>query len=607
MQHTGVTQLGVRWINNQAHIRVWAPMATSVNCLLSEREIILPLEKQKYGYWYTKSDQPLRNERYKIIINDKAYPDPASLYQPEGVHGPSAMIDLAYSWTDHNYLAPKQQELIIYELHVGTFSASHSFYGVIERIPYLKELGINAIELMPVGQFAGERNWGYDGVYAFAVHHSYGGARALQQLVDACHQAGIAIILDVVYNHFGPEGNYLPAFGPYFTAKYHTPWGEAVNYDDALNHGVRDFVLANIRMWFEDFHIDGLRMDAVHAIKDFGPAHILQDIRRLTEDIVTKTGKQRYLFIECDLNDRRFLDPLEVNGFAMDGQWLDEFHHALRVAAGEERKGYYKEFEGVSHLAKAYQNAYVFDGCYSSHRQKFFGTDSTGITGKHFIVFSQNHDQVGNRMLGERSSVLYSPETTRLMALAVFLSPYIPLLFMGEEWGTKKPFLYFVSHSDPKLVKNVQEGRKREFEAFQIQGAVPDPQDNATFQRSVLDWKETQIEPYRQHLAYYKALIDLRKSHPIIKNLRREELTMECLTGQGVLILRAEKQQVKILAVMNFSGETQHIYLNEDQLWELIFHSQMITAEMPGIEGMQSVHKLTISAWTGLVFQKEKS
>lgn len=603
MQHTGVTQLGVRWINNQAHIRIWAPWATTVDCLLTEREIVIPLAKQEYGYWYSQSDLPRHDERYKIIVDGTAYPDPASLFQPEGVHGPSAMVDLSYAWTDQNYLAPLQQELIIYELHVGTFSDKHDFYGVIDRIPYLKDLGVNAIELMPLGQFPGERNWGYDGVYSFAVQNSYGGAPALQQLVDACHQADIAVILDVIYNHFGPEGNYLPAFGPYFTAKYHTPWGDAVNYDDELNHGARDFVLANVRMWFEDFHIDGLRMDAVHVIKDFGPAHILQDIRRLTDNIVAESGKQRYLFVECDLNDRRFLDPLEVNGFAMDGQWLDEFHHALRVAAGEEKIGYYKEFEGITHLAKAYEKAYVFDGCYSSYRQKFFGTDSDGIEGNRFIVFSQNHDQVGNRMLGERSASLYSAETTRLMAFAVFLSPYIPLLFMGEEWGTKKTFQYFVSHSDRQLVKNVQQGRKEEFREFQTNGEVPDPQDKATFQRSVLDWNELEKPPFRQHYLYYNALIVLRKSHPVLKNLSREDISVDCLPKQNVLLLRAGKGKSKLLAVMNFSEAAQRIFLDDDQKWLLIFDSQSGKTDRMDHERAQLSQKLTVSAHSGLLFE----
>lgn len=603
MQQTGVTQLGMRWINNQAHIRIWAPWATTVDCLLTEREILIPLEKQAYGYWYANSKLPQHDEWYKIIIDGIAYPDPASLFQPEGVHGPSAMIDLDYPWTDQRYHAPAQRELIIYELHVGTFSDKNDFYGVIDRIPYLKDLGVNAIELMPVGQFPGERNWGYDGVYAFAVQNSYGGARGLQQLVDACHQAGIAVILDVVYNHFGPEGNYLPAFGPYFTAKYHTPWGDAVNYDDELNYGVRDFVLANVRMWFEDFHIDGLRMDAVHAIKDFGPAHILQDIRRLTDDIVAKSEKQRYLFVECDLNDRRFLDPLEVNGFAMDGQWLDEFHHTLRVAAGEERKGYYKEFEGVVHLAKAYEKAYVFDGCYSSHRKRFFGTDSDGIEGDRFIVFSQNHDQVGNRMLGERSSSLYSVETTRLMAFAVFLSPYIPLLFMGEEWGTKKPFQYFVNHSDQQLVKNVQQGREEEFKEFQTSGEVPNPQDKATFQRSVLDWNELGKSPFCQHYLYYKALIALRKSHPVLKDLNREDIKVDCLPEQNVLLLKARKAKSKLLAVLNFSEAAQRIFLDNDHKWLLIFDSLSGAIDRIARELIQSSHELMVPAHSGLLFE----
>lgn len=602
MQNTGVTQLGVRWKGDLAQIRVWAPNAKTVNCELSKTYHSLPLEKQEYGYWYTESRMPQGGDYYKIIIDGIPYPDPTSLSQPEGVHGPSAMIDLAYPWTDQGYVPPPQRDLIIYELHVGTFSANHNFAGIIEKIPYLKDLGVNAIEIMPVGQFPGERNWGYDGVFPFAVQHSYGGARELQRLVDACHHADIAVILDVVYNHFGPEGNYLSYFGPYLTDKYHTPWGQAINYDDQLNHGIRDFVMSNVRMWFEDFHIDGLRMDAVHAIRDFSPVHILQDIRKEVNAIINSTRKERYLFVECDLNDRRFLDPLETNGFAMDAQWLDEFHHALRVTVGEERKGYYKEFEGITHLAKAYEQAYVFDGCYSSHRQKFFGTDAKGISGNKFIVFSQNHDQVGNRMLGERSAALYNDEKTRLMALAVFLSPYIPLLFMGEEWGTKKPFQYFVSHSEPELVEMVRAGRKREFADFQGEGQFPDPQDRATFERSILDWSEQHHISYQQHLAYYRDLIALRKTHPSWSNMQREDLTVDCLPTQNTLILRAGNGAARLLAIMNFSNEIQHISINERQKWQLLWDTGDTNNYKHELGSALLTETCSIPALRGLVF-----
>ncbi|TDS17633.1 malto-oligosyltrehalose trehalohydrolase [Sphingobacterium paludis] len=573
MFETGVKSIGVSLKNGSADICVWAPKASTVTCRVEELDIDIPLTAGRYGYWHAGSDALQEGHSYRFHIDGEAYPDPASLAQPDGVHGASKVVDLKYPWRDEHYHPPALDDLIIYELHVGTFTASHDFAGLVERIPHLLALGINAIEIMPVGQFPGERNWGYDGVFLFAVQHSYGGAKAFQQLVDACHAAGIAVILDVVYNHFGPEGNYLPNFGPYFTEKYSTPWGKAINYDDAFNHGIRDFVLANIRMWFEDFHVDGLRLDAVHAIKDFSPKHMLQEVRQLTDSIIAERNKPHYLIVECDLNDRRYLDPLQDHAFAMDAQWIDEFHHALRVAAGEERKGYYKDFEGLKDLAKAYEKAYVFDGNYSTHREKFFGTSAAGLTGERFIVFSQNHDQVGNRMLGERSAVLYSESMQRLMAMAVMLSPYTPMLFMGEEWGSKTPFQYFVSHSDEELIKAVQEGRKAEFADFHTEGTPPDPQAIATFEASVLDWNDTTIDGHQRMLSYYTALIKLRREQRALGLLSREQLHVELHKEKGSLILNIGSEDQQLVAILNFSNDRQSFTWNKKGNWTTLLDS----------------------------------
>ncbi|MGB3064350.1 malto-oligosyltrehalose trehalohydrolase [Sphingobacterium thalpophilum] len=600
MQKTGIEKIGASCSATGGQVRVWAPFATSVSCVLGS-QLTIPLQKEEYGYWYAESQDLRQGCLYRINIDGQEYPDPASLSQPEGVHGPSEIIDLSFPWTDRDYQPSRQSDFIIYELHVGTFTEKHDFAGAMERLPHLKDLGITAIEIMPIAQFSGDRNWGYDGVFPFAVHNSYGGAVGLQRFVDACHQLDIAVILDVVYNHLGPEGNYFPEFGPYFTDKYHTPWGQAINYDDRLNHGTRDMVLANVRMWFEDFHIDALRMDAVHAIKDFSPVHILQAIRQQTDEIIAATGKPRYLFVECDLNDRRFLEPLVKNGFAMDAQWLDEFHHALRVAVGEARRGYYEEFDGIGHLAKAYETAYVYDGCYSTHRQKFFGSKADGLPGKQFIVFSQNHDQVGNRMLGERSTVLYKDPIPKLLALAVFVSPFIPLIFMGEEWGTKKPFQYFVSHCSSELVKAVREGRRKEFAEFHTGNEVPDPQDRATFEGSVLDWKEPDSSKHRSYLAYYRALINFRKTNPVFKNIQREEMQASYVHEQSLLMLRIEKEGVRLLVVMNFSDRDQQISVSDMPQWQRIFDTDQ-GADING-ESQFKQFEDTIAAWSGVVFQ----
>ena len=605
MSKTGIRQLGIRFNGALCQLGVWAPKAKNVVCRFYKKDLEISLKPHQYGYWYAESDLIAAGDMYRISIDGDEFPDPISLSQPEGVHGPSQTVDLDFPWTDQDYQPPKQSEFIIYELHVGTFTASHDFDGVIKKIPYLKDLGITAIEIMPVAQFPGGRNWGYDGVFPFAVQHSYGGALGLQKLVNACHEANLAVILDVVYNHIGPEGNYFSNFGPYFTDKYHTPWGDALNYDDSFCHGQRDLVLNNVRMWFENFHIDALRMDAVHAIRDFSAVHILQEIRKETDDIITKSGKNRFLFIECDLNDRRFLDPLSKNGFGMDGQWLDEFHHALRVAIGEPKKGYYEEFNGLDDLAKAYEKAYVFDGNYSFHREKFLGTDTQGIKGDCFIVFCQNHDQVGNRMLGDRAASLYPKERTRLMAFAVFMSPYLPLLFMGEEWGTEKNFPYFVSHGDPKLIELVRQGRKQEFKDFLTDSEIPDPQNEMIFRKAVLDWNELNREPHQQHLLYYKSLIAFRKTNPLLKNMQRNEIMTRSLRDKKILLIQVKKNDRCMCVIMNFSDHVREINLPENLQWELIFDTNEMNVGILIGTNAAGITNVSLLPWSGYVYMSK--
>ena len=431
---------------------------------------------------------------------------------------------------------------------------------------------------MPVSQFPGNRNWGYDGVFPYAAQNSYGGPSALQSLVDHCHRHGLAVILDVVYNHLGPEGNYLSAFAPYFTDKYKTPWGKALNFDDDFCDGVRHYFIENVVMWFRDFHIDALRMDAVHAIKDLSPRHILREIRDSVNQLTEITGRTHHLIIECDLNDTRYINPLEAGGYGMDAQWLDEFHHALRVAGGQERTGYYADFNGLEHLAKAYKDAYVYDGQYSPHRHRNFGVNTTN-PGKQFIVFSQNHDQVGNRLLGERTSSLLSFDMCKLIAGCVFLSPYIPMIFMGEEFFETNPFLYFVSHSDPELVNAVREGRRAEFSAFHTQEPAPDPQSEQTFNASKLQWERLDLYPGATMLRYYRRLINLRKTHPVLNYPDRLQLDVQADEHRGILMLHRWHQKHHILALMNFSalpakfliptlGQNWHVLLSSaDPQW----------------------------------------
>ncbi|MCQ6956445.1 malto-oligosyltrehalose trehalohydrolase [Mucilaginibacter aquariorum] len=552
-----ITQPGLTFLDDgSACVMLWTPHLQGSAVYLPEKNLTLPLSRGQRGYWQLITTEIQPGDHYQILTDDgRKLPDPASLSQPQGVHGPSQAIDLnEFEWSDEAWQNPLLEEYIIYELHTGTFTVEGNFEAIKSKLPYLKELGITALEIMPVAQFPGDRNWGYDGVFPYAVQNSYGGAKELMSLVNACHDTGIAVILDVVYNHIGPEGNYLPAFGPYFTDKYHTPWGNAVNFDDAHSDEVRHYFTQNALMWFRDFHIDALRMDAVHAIKDLSPKHILQEIREAVDELMDNTGKTHYLIVECDLNDRRFIDPIKQSGYGMDAQWIDEFHHSLRVAAGGERNGYYSEFNGIGHLAKSYRDAYVYDGVYSEGRAKTFGT-KTDNPGRQFVVFSQNHDQVGNRMLGERSSTLFSFETQKLLAGAVMVSPYLPMLFMGEEYGEDNPFLYFVSHTDEELIAAVRKGRKAEFASFHTEGEAPDPQSVKTFERSKLNWNSLDDPQHKVVLGYYKTLIEVRKQLPALHKLNRNQLNVEYNEEQQTLQLHRWEGAQHVYCLMNFSEE----------------------------------------------------
>ncbi|HEV7329696.1 MAG TPA: malto-oligosyltrehalose trehalohydrolase [Flavisolibacter sp.] len=548
---------------NVAEVTVWSPLANAVSVITKDIEI--PLQKGEMGYWQTTTAEIKEGSLYKIQVDDAMpFPDPASLFQPTGVHNESEVVNLgSYSWKETTWNNLPLEDYIIYELHVGTFTAEGTFAAAAEKLDHLVSLGITAIEIMPVAQFPGDRNWGYDGVFPFAVQNNYGGPQGLQQLVDACHQKGLAVILDVVYNHLGPEGNYLGSFGPYFTGKYNTPWGNAINFDDEWCDGVRRYFLENALMWFRDFRIDALRLDAVHAIKDFSPVHILQEIRLQVDELMQQTGRKHYLIVELDLNDARFINPVTKGGFGMDAQWIDEFHHALRVTTGQEKTGYYSDFTGIDHLAKSYRDAYVYDGQWSPHRNKTFGIKAQENPGHQFIVFSQNHDQVGNRMLGERTSQLVSFETQKLMAAAVILSPFLPMLFMGEEWSEPHPFQYFVSHTDPELAEAVRKGRKAEFAAFHAQGEAPDPMAEETFNNSKLQWHLLNEGQHKTMLEFYKELIRLRKQNSVLKKTDRKNLTATPDVQNKTLIVHRWQENEKIICLMNFADE--HRIFNLDK------------------------------------------
>ncbi|MGV3656559.1 MAG: malto-oligosyltrehalose trehalohydrolase [Chitinophagaceae bacterium] len=568
--------IGVTFNGGKAEVKVWAPLLNKVELELTEKRLKILLIKDEWGYWQTETAELQPGDLYRFVLDgDQALPDPASLSQPQGVHGPSQAMDIeSYNWSDAEWKAYPLESYILYELHTGTFTPEGTFAGIEQKLDYLVDLGINAIEIMPVAQFPGSRNWGYDGVFPFAVQDSYGGAEGLQKLVDACHSKGIAVVLDVVYNHMGPEGNYLGAYGPYFTDKYSTPWGNALNFDDAYCDGVRHFFIENALMWLRDFRIDALRLDAVHAIKDFSATHFLRELKEKTDVLMQETGRRHYLITELDLNDTRFIAPLEKGGFGMDAQWIDEFHHALRVTAGGEKTGYYADFNGIEHLAKAYKDAYVYDGQYSPHRKKKFGIKATEAEGKQFVVFSQNHDQVGNRMLGERSSQLFSFEMQKLLAAAVLTAPYLPMLFMGEEWSEPAPFQYFVSHTDAELAEAVRKGRKEEFEAFHAEGEAPDPMAEETFNNSKLQWHLAESGQHKTALEYYKTLIQLRKSLPALSHLERQHVEVVEDKEAQTLVLRRWHDGQQVVCCMNFSKKEQPVSLPaEPQTWFLALAS----------------------------------
>ncbi len=500
------------------HFAVWAPLRTRVDLRLASREEDIPMDSCDTGYWTAEVDGIDHGERYEFVLDGaEAHPDPASHWQPGGVHEPSAVVDHSvFGWTDKTWAGAALEEYVTYELHVGAFTPEGMFDGVVSKLDYLRGLGVSAIELMPVAAFPGSRNWGYDGVYPWAVHEAYGGPDGLKRLVDQCHARGMAVVLDVVYNHLGPEGNYLGQFGPYFTDTYQTPWGSAVNYDGAWSDGVRAYVVGNARHWFQRYHIDALRLDAVHGIYDTGARHVLAELADAARECTEVCGRPCLLIAESDQNDNRLVACRDKGGYGLDAQWSDDFHHCMHTLVTGERDGYYEDFGSLSQLAKAFASGFVFDWAYSQHRRRHHGSSSAGIAGQQLVVCIQNHDQIGNRMLGERLGHLVSPEAARVAAGGLLTAPYVPLLFMGEEWSETAPFLYFVSHGDQGLVEAVRRGRSREFSAFAWKGEPPDPQDTETFVRSKLHWDQQQTEPHCHMLAFYRALLSLRSGTPAL-------------------------------------------------------------------------------------------
>ena len=550
---------GATVVADGVRFSVWTPNATRVAVQIEGGDT-RPLAPSGGGVF----EETIRGVRagtdYRYVVDDTAVPDPVSRYQPAGVHGPSRVVDPSqYRWNDAAWRGLTMADAIIYELHVGTFSDEGTFRGVIPHLRELRELGITAIEIMPVAEFPGSRNWGYDGVHLYAPQSTYGGPEELRALVDAAHAEGLAVILDVVYNHFGPEGNYVGAFGPYFTSRYTTPWGQALNYDDAQCDEVRRFIIDNALYWVTEFHVDGLRLDAIHGIFDFSPRHILRDIAESVHNQASLLGRQVVVIGESDLNDPRVVRTPDACGYGLDGQWADDLHHGIHAALTGEQNGYYADFGGVTPVATALRTPFVFDGRYSLHRKRRHGAPATAVPADRFVVCIQNHDQVGNRAFGDRFAALVGFPKSRLAAALLLLSPYVPLLFMGEEYGETNPFQYFVSHGDPELIDAVRKGRRKEFEHFGWGDDVPDPQATETFERSRLDRRRRQTGEHAGMYALYRDLLRLRRRTPALRPGRGEPRVAHDERDGWITLELTSDQGPPLLAVFNLSDSERHV------------------------------------------------
>ena len=495
---------------------LWAPKAKKIAVRIDDKQYPMAGPDEK-GWWKASVEAAQPGTHYAFMLDDDAtpYPDPRGLWQPDGVHCPTRIYDqTAFAWTDDRWQGPPLSGAVIYELHVGTFTAAGTFDAAIERLDYLSKLGITHVELMPVVEFPGKHGWGYDGVALFAVNNLYGGPDGLKRFIDACHAHGLAVLIDVVYNHFGPVGNYTTKFGPYLTDLHCTPWGDAVNFEDSGSDEVRRFFCDNALMWMRDYHADGLRLDAVHAFIDRSAIHFMEQLSAEVEVLSSTLERKLVLIAESDLNDPKLVRPREADGYGMDAQWSDDFHHALFTILNVEKdgKGYYADFGTFEKLAKSLTDVFVYDGVYSRYRGRTHGRPVNGLSAHHFVGFIQNHDQVGNRATGDRLEHIVGMRRAKVAAGIVLTAPFIPMIFQGEEFAASTPFQYFADHEDPEMAKAVREGRQREFAAFGWDpNEIPDPEKLETFEQSKLNWNEIEQDSHGEMLDWYRRLIDLRR------------------------------------------------------------------------------------------------
>jgi maltooligosyltrehalose trehalohydrolase len=558
---------------NGATFRVWAPRCRSLDVVIDGRRPV-PLRPQDDGLFEVSLPDVPAGTRYQYRLDGERYrPDPVSRYQPEGVHGPSQVVDPGrFPWTDAGFRGHAPAELVLYELHVGTFSRAGTFDAVIPHLAALVDLGITAIELMPVAEFPGSRNWGYDGVHLYAPQSTYGGPEGLRRLVDAAHAQGLSVFLDLVYNHLGPEGNYLAEYGPYYTDRYKTPWGTAVNFDGPDAAGVRQHFVENLRSWVREFHLDGFRLDAIHSIFDASPRHILTELAEAARAEARALGRPAHAMAESHDNDRAIVLPPAAGGLGLDAVWSDDFHHAVHTTLTPERGGYYADFGRPGQLARAIAEGFAYQGEPSEYFGRPRGTASADLPGERFVIAIQNHDQVGNRARGERLGALVPFEAVKLAAGLLFAAPAVPLLFMGEEYGETAPFQFFTSFLDRNLADAVRRGRAAEFSRFGWQGIIPDPQEPATFGRCRLNHALATAPRHRELREYYRQWLALRRTLPALGG-RHKALTTAETDAEGAIltVTRSAPSGERVHLVANLSAAPRP--WPEPTSWRLVLDS----------------------------------
>jgi maltooligosyltrehalose trehalohydrolase len=608
----GARHLGARSLDDRrAAFCVWAPAHERVSVRVLDPEIRdVAMTPTARGYHETVVDGAGPGTRYWYVLGDDERADPASRAQPEGVAGPSAVTDDEVAWTDATWRNPPLDRYVIQEIHVGTFTPEGTFAAAAEQLPALAEAGITAVELMPVAEFPGARNWGYDGVLPYATHHAYGGLGGLRAFVDAAHATGIAVVLDVVYNHLGPEGNHLAEFGPYFTDRYRTPWGAALNFDGPDSDEVRRYFVDNACFWTGDVHVDALRLDAIHSIIDPSARPF---VRELTETVHARAragGRIVHVIAESASNDVNVIRPAALGGLGNDAQWNDDFHHALHVLLTGERDGYYADFGGLDDLARAWTDGYVYEGRYSQFRRRRHGTSSRGLPGERFVVFAQNHDQIGNRLAGDRLAPGTGLERLRLAAATVLLSPFVPLLFQGDEYGDPAPFPYFVSHTDPELVEAVRKGRAEEFAGFGWDTEPPDPQSEETFRQAKLDRGLVTKDEHAAMLRWHRRLVDLRRDQPALARLDPSTVEPSVHAHARTLVLGRRAGDELVAIALHFGDGRVRVAAPLDTgSWEVLAQSSSpefggAGATVPASFSSDGEVELELAPWSAVVARR---